>query len=102
MSTYATFIPRSARAPLEHARVRERECAEALEGVVHALKPPRLERVVRAVDMRRETRIPDEPGGGAHRARSSVTNENANGWRASAGCARRSTSRQSFGSSSGK
>src|SRR5439155_16325406 len=87
---------------LQESRVRIPERAEPLERIVHTLQAPGLERMVASVHMRRQTWVPHKAGGSAHRTRSSVTNVNANGWRASAGCVVRSTSRQSRGSSGGK
>ena len=51
-----------------------REGAEPLEGVVYAAQPPGLERMVFAVHVRRESRVPNESRGAAHvfRMRSSV------------------------------
>jgi len=47
---------------LEEDRVRTIERAERLQAVMHADEPPRFERMVRTVHVRREARVPYEPG----------------------------------------
>ena len=61
----------------EYARIQARERTEAFERVVHADETFRLQRMVLAVDVRGDARVPHEPRRRHFRTRSSVTQLNA-------------------------